>query len=99
MMTVISTMEMQSGATAEWERLIQERFQSAHRREGWVSGQLLVSEDTPDIRVIVGTWRSKEDWQAWHEDPEFLESRGRLDALQPSGHAPVWYEVIGEARA
>ncbi|MEO7350630.1 MAG: antibiotic biosynthesis monooxygenase family protein [Marmoricola sp.] len=99
MMTVITTMELQPGAQEDWEELIQERFRSAHGRNGWVAGQLLSPSESPDLRVIVGTWRSKADWQSWHEEPAFLESRARLDALQTSGHQTLWYHVIDDARA
>jgi len=98
-MTVITTMELQPGAHEDWEQLIQERFRSAHGRNGWVSGQLLSPSESPGVRVIVGTWRSKADWQSWHEEPAFLESRAKLDGLQPSGHQTVWYDVIDDARA
>lgn len=59
MMTVITTMELQPGAQEEWEELIQERFRSAHGRNGWVAGQLLTPSGSPDVRVIVGTWRTR----------------------------------------
>jgi heme-degrading monooxygenase HmoA len=99
MWTVMTTMHLQAGARKEWEELIQERFRSAHGREGWVAGQLLTPSGSPDVRVIVGTWGSRTDWESWHEDPAFLETRTRLDALQPSGHQTVWYEVIDDVRA
>ena len=99
MMTVVTTMDLRSGAADEWERLIQERFQSAQDREGWISGQLLSPTESSDVRVIIGTWRTKADWEAWHEDPAFLQNRTELDALQSSGHVTVWYDVIDDARA
>lgn len=99
MMTVITTMELQPGALEDYEQLIEERFRSAHGRDGWVAGQLLSSSESPDVRVIVGTWRSKADWKSWHEDPAFLETRAKLDALQSSGHETVWYQVIDDSHA
>ena len=98
-MTVVTTMHLRSGAAGEWERLIQERFRSAHDQEGWISGQLLSPTESSDVRVIVGTWRTKADWETWHEDPAFLENRTELDALRSSGHVTVWYDVIDDARA
>ncbi|MCW2705703.1 MAG: hypothetical protein JWQ37_3698, partial [Blastococcus sp.] len=53
----------------EWDAAVRERFESAHDRPGWVSGQLLTPEGEEHTRVIIGTWRSREDWAAWHEDP------------------------------
>ncbi|WP_159734677.1 antibiotic biosynthesis monooxygenase family protein [Arthrobacter sp. 9V] len=99
MMTVVSTMQLQSSSESEWDQLIRERFRSAHDREGWMSGQLLSPADAPNVRVIVGTWRNQRDWEAWHEDPAFLSTRARLDELQQVDHQTVWYNVIEEAQA
>lgn len=57
-------------------------------------------EDSPDTRVIVGTWRGRQDWESWHEDPEFLDTRTRLDELQAEPHQTVLgFDVIQDARA
>jgi heme-degrading monooxygenase HmoA len=98
MLTIITTTRLRPGAEAEWDAAIGERFQSAHGRTGWVSGQLLNPEDAPDVRVIVGTWESREDWEAWHHDPAFLEQRDRLEALAAEPSQAVWYSVVADAR-
>jgi heme-degrading monooxygenase HmoA len=98
MMTVVTTMKLTPDASGEWDSLIRDRFRSAHNREGWVSGELLSPVDSPDTRVIVGTWRSRADWEAWHEDPAFRATRVRLDELQSEDHLTIWYEVIEDAR-
>jgi heme-degrading monooxygenase HmoA len=85
LMTVITTMELQPGAQEEWEELIHERFRSPHGREGWVAGQFLTPSGSPDARVIVGTWRSKADWESWHEDPASL--RPARDSMRCSDRA------------
>ena len=74
-------------------------FASAHRRDGWVSGQLLAPEDSSHTRIIVGTWRTRQDWASWHGDTEFLATRAQLDELQAEAHQTVWYEVIEDASA
>ncbi|AFR34511.1 antibiotic biosynthesis monooxygenase [Arthrobacter sp. Rue61a] len=99
MMTVVSTMQLQSDSEEEWDQLIRERFKSAHDRDGWISGQLLSPVAEPNTRVIIGTWRSQRDWEAWHEDPAFLSTRARLDELQPVNHQTAWYDVIENAQA
>lgn len=99
MMTVVTTMKLRPESAAEADQLIQERFRSAHQRDGWISGQLLSPTDTTDTRVIVGTWRSKAEWDAWHEDPAFLATRERLDQMQTEAHTTAWFDVIDDARA
>lgn len=99
MMTVVTTMNLNRGAQHEWDALISERFRSAHGRPGWVSGQLLTPTDAPDTRVIIGTWRSREDWEAWHNDPAFLEHRTKLEELQAEPSTATWYEVVAHEHA
>ena len=99
MMTVITTMTIPAGAEEDWDSLISRRFESAHDRPGWVSGQLLTPADSPMTRVIVGTWRSREDWEAWHDDPAFLEQRERLEPLDAQQQGPTWYDVVAHAQA
>ncbi|BCW77816.1 MULTISPECIES: antibiotic biosynthesis monooxygenase family protein [unclassified Arthrobacter] len=98
MITVVSTMQLESNAEQEWDRLIRERFKSAHNKEGWIHGQLLTPADAPGTRVIIGTWRSQADWEAWHADPAFLASRTRLDELQHADHGTALYDVIEDAQ-
>jgi quinol monooxygenase YgiN len=99
MMTVVTTMKLHPDSENEWDRLIRDRFRSAHAREGWISGQLLAPDDAPHTRVIVGTWRSRDDWEAWHQDPAFLATRARLDELQPEAQQTLWYDVLEDAQA
>lgn len=99
MMTVVTTMKVRSGSEAEWDALIAERFRSAHGRPGWVSGQLLTPAGEDRARVLVGTWRSREDWKAWHDDPAFLEHRSRLEELQEEPSTATWYDVVAHEHA
>src|SRR2546428_11820312 len=64
------------------------RLSAARKASGWVGGQLLRPADKPDKRVIVGTWRARANWEAWHHDPQFTETRQRLDGLEraPAEH-------------
>lgn len=98
MLTIITTTKLRPGGEREWDAAIGERFESAHGRPGWVSGQLLNPEDAPDVRVIVGTWERKEDWKVWHNDPGFLEQRDKLETLASEPSQTVWYSVVADAR-
>lgn len=99
MMTVITTMTIPSGTEEDWDSLISERFESAHNRPGWVSGQLLAPTHAPETRLIVGTWRSRDDWEAWHSDPAFLEQRTKLEGIGAQQDATTWYDVVAHAHA
>ena len=99
MMTVITTMRIPADVEEDWDRLISQRFESAHNRHGWVSGQLLTPTDAPETRLIVGTWRSRSDWEAWHDDPAFLEQRTKLEGLHTRQDATTWFDVVAHAQA
>ena len=97
MMTVVTTTRLRPGGEDEWDAAVRTRFESAHDRPGWVSGQLLTPTDVPHTRVIVGTWQSRDDWEAWHHDPAFLEQRSTLERLEEQSRTE-WYEVVADAR-
>jgi len=99
MMTVLTTSKLKPGGEAEWDAAMRERFESAQRMPGWVSGQLLQPEDAPLSRVIVGTWNSRDDWLAWHDDQTFLEKRTVLERLESEPNVTQWFLVVADARA
>jgi heme-degrading monooxygenase HmoA len=99
MMTVVTTTRLRPGGEEEWDTAMRERFDSARDRRGWISGQLLAPEDDPLRRVVVGTWRTREDWQAWHDDPGFLERRETLQRLEAEPNRTEWFTVVADGRA
>ena len=99
MLTVVTTTKLRSGAESEWDSVMRERFESARGRPGWISGQLLTPDDESTTRVIVGTWRSREEWESWHQDPAFLEQRGTLERLEQEPSRSEWFRVVADAHA
>jgi heme-degrading monooxygenase HmoA len=99
MMTVITYITLNRGSEPEWDAAMRERLENARHRAGWVRGQVMMPLDGMDKRVIAGTWRTRADWEAWHEDPAFAAARARLDALQAESSEPVWYEAIADVTA
>jgi heme-degrading monooxygenase HmoA len=97
MMTVVTTTKVRPGGEGEWDAAMQARFESAHDRPGWVSGQLLIPTDDGLTRVIVGTWHSRQDWQTWHDDPAFLEQRQTLQRLEAGPSRTEWFDVVATA--
>jgi heme-degrading monooxygenase HmoA len=99
MMTVVTEVTLKQGREPEWDAAMRERLSAAHGRPGWVAGQLLIPLDGVNKRTLIGTWDSRADWEAWHEDPAFTETRKRMDGLQEGRSETTWYEVVTEARA
>lgn len=98
MMTIVTTVRLKEGAQQEWDTVMRERLAAARKQAGWVGGQLLRPENQNETRIIVGTWRTKGDWERWHEDPEFAETRQRLDGLSSEEARHSWHEVVDDVR-
>src|SRR5262245_38397911 len=98
MMTIVTTVRLKEGAEQEWDSVMRERLAAARTQSGWIGGQLLQPESQADLRMIVGTWRTKEDWAKWHEDPEFTETRQRLDGLSREEPQHSWHQVVEDVR-
>lgn len=98
MMTVITRVSLKSGSQSEWDKAMRERQSNVQDQQGWVGGQMLVPLEGANQRVIVGTWQSRDDWKAWHEDPAFKDTRQRLEELQDKPDEMEWFDVAIEAR-
>jgi heme-degrading monooxygenase HmoA len=98
MMTIVTQVELKDGAEREWDAIMAARMTEAKKRSGWIGGQLLSSEEDPKKRVIVGTWKSRADWEEWHQDPLFAETRRQLDALVNGTEQHGWYDVMLDVR-
>lgn len=75
MMTIVTHIQLKEGTEPEWDAVMRKRLAAAKKQPGWVGGQLLRPSDKPSRRVIVGTWRTRADWEGWHKDPRFGETR------------------------
>ena len=98
MMTVITRVRLTAGSESEWDQAMQERLKAAPGQPGWIGGQLIVPLESTNERVIVGTWETRADWETWHEDPAFQETRQRMEGLQEGADQMEWFEVVTEAR-
>ena len=98
MMTVITRLTLREGAESEWDTTMDERIEAAEAQSGWIGGQLLRSVDDPSARVIVGTWSSREDWERWHGEEAFRETRERLEGLQRGPAEVSWFEAVLDRR-
>ena len=93
-MTIVTLVTFEQGTEPEWDEVMQERLEAAKGQPGWIGGQLLMPVDRLDQRAIIGTWETRADWEAWHNDPAFAETRERLEGLQAEPSEVRWYEVL-----
>ncbi|MCL0072987.1 antibiotic biosynthesis monooxygenase [Dehalococcoidia bacterium] len=53
----------------------------AMRQQGYISGETLVSADCDDEHLVISTWHSLSDWQAWENNPERLGIAQQIESL------------------
>lgn len=94
MMTVITEITIEPGQEPQWDRAFHQRFADAPNQPGWVSVQLLIPVDAPNKRVVIGTWQSRADWEAWHTTEVFRQTREQMDGVQQSSGPERWHEVV-----
>ena len=99
MVTVITHIKIRAGDEPEWDAAFRERARAAREQPGFVSVQLCAPIDAMNERVIIGTWSTRADWEAWHANETFVETRRRLEEVDEKSERESWYEVVLEERA
>jgi heme-degrading monooxygenase HmoA len=96
MMTVVTYVSLKEGVAPEWDATMRERLEGAKGRAGWVRGQLLMPLEDAGKRVIIGTWKTRANWEAWHQDETFANTRQRLAELEAGPSETSWFEIVAE---
>lgn len=96
MMTIVSHVQVKEGQEGAWDDVVRERIAAARRQPGFVAVQVAIPLDAPNERVIIGTWQSRADWEAWHGHERFQETRSRLEAVDETTASEAWHEVVVE---
>jgi len=99
MVTVVTRVRIKDGQAEEWDSTFGERARAAREQDGFVFVQLCRPQDAPDERVVVGSWQTRENWEQWHDDPAFRETRERLEHVDDERARSDWYDVVVEERA
>jgi heme-degrading monooxygenase HmoA len=98
MMTIVTHVTLKQGSEPDWDAAMRERLGAAASRPGWIGGQLLMPMDRLNRRVIVGTWQTRADWEAWHQDSAFEQTRQRMEGLEEGEAENWWHEVLEDVR-
>ena len=93
MFTVITETQLNPGQEEQWDHAFQARIMNAGEQPGWLGIDVLIPTDDRSKRVVIGTWRSQEDWDRWHETDVFQQTRPLLAAATKSDGQPQWFNV------
>jgi heme-degrading monooxygenase HmoA len=94
MMTVVTHIEIDEGQEPDWDGSMRERVDAAKQQPGFVSVQLCIPVDGLNERVVIGTWQTRADWEAWHESSVFAKTRERMDRCEVQRKGEWWHEVL-----
>ena len=83
---------------AEWDALMRTRLASLRGRTGWISTQLLQPSGAENKRVLIATWHTRADWEAYCRDSG-IEARDWPGALETAPREEWCHEVLLDARA
>ena len=93
-MTIVTHLHLEPGREPEWDAAFRERIAAARTQPGWVAVQLCIPADALNERVVIGTWHTRADWEAWHGTDVFEQTRAQMEAAETDGRDEWWHEVI-----
>jgi quinol monooxygenase YgiN len=78
---VIMERNARPGMEAQLVQLLHELRINAIRQQGFISGETLFSVNQPGLHMVIGTWRSLQDWKKWEKDPQRTALLKKIDPL------------------
>ena len=94
MMTIVSHVKIKEGHEPAWDAAMRERIEAAKEQAGFVGVQLCIPTDAMNERVIIGTWETRADWEAWHGTDAFTKTRAQLEEPNSKTKREWWHEVV-----
>ena len=65
----------------EFLKLINGLRTEAIKQPGYISGEALSNIDHPEQYLVISTWNSPEEWQAWKASKKRVELQAKIDKL------------------
>jgi heme-degrading monooxygenase HmoA len=96
MMTIVTHVAIEPGQEPAWDAVWRRRLESAKKQKGWIAAQLGIPADSINERVIIGTWETRADWEAWHASDEFEKTRKEMGHTETETRSEWWHEVLVE---
>jgi heme-degrading monooxygenase HmoA len=96
MMTIVTHVKIKEQQEPAWDAAMRERIEAAKEQPGFFAVQVCIPADALDERVIIGTWETRADWEAWHATDEFRQTRAQLEGPDVAARGEWWHEVVVE---
>jgi heme-degrading monooxygenase HmoA len=78
---VVITRKVTGGKEEDLLPFLRELRSKAMEQKGYISGETLKGINDPDEFMVISTWRSLEDWNAWTSNPGRMEIQEKIDAI------------------
>jgi len=78
---VIITRKVTKGKQKDLLPLLMELRSKAMSQKGYISGETLKGISDSDEFMVISTWNSLEDWNAWDNNPAREEIQAKIDAI------------------
>jgi heme-degrading monooxygenase HmoA len=73
--------KVQDNNSVELTLLLKRLRALALSQPGYISGETYNRIDKKDECMVIGTWRSLEDWNSWVNNPQRIEVQAEIDKL------------------
>ncbi len=81
MITVIQERHIKPGKQDELKILLRQLRLAAMNHPGFVTGETLVNSDDPNHHIVIGNFKSVDDWKVWEGDALRREIAARIRQL------------------
>lgn len=89
---VLTARKFKQGTVQEAHQLLRELRAVGTLRQGFVSGQTLISVEDPHRLLVVSTWTDIKGWEAWRASERRSEiSKKIAELLETPEHVEVYY--------
>jgi len=78
---VIITRKVATDKQKDLFPLLMELRLKAMNQKGYISGETLKGISDPDEFMVISTWNSLEDWNAWDNNPARKEIQAKIDVI------------------
>ncbi len=78
---VLITRTVPGNKGREMLHLFKEMRSLATAQPGYISGETMKSNDRPDVFLVISTWESPADWEAWLLSKDRQAIQAKIDGL------------------